>query len=109
MDSCSFPDEKFDITHIKDLYASPTKPYLGIWMSLETSMEDLTIETGKPIKRRIPIVSMLMEIDPAIPSHTPKNKTPSRRGPLELPNPISSPPQTRENPQKEHVRMMGRI
>ena len=81
MNSCGFADEKFDITHIKDLYASPTKLYLGIWMSLETSMEDLTIETGKPIKSRIPIVSMLMEIDPAIPSQTLKNKTPSRRGP----------------------------
>jgi hypothetical protein len=81
MDSCSFPDEKFDITHINDLYASPTKRYLGIWMPLGTSMEDLTIETGKPIKSRIPIVSMLTEIDPAIPSQTLKNKTPSRRGP----------------------------
>jgi hypothetical protein len=50
-DSCDF--KKFNVTYIEDLDISPMKPYLGIWMSLSTSMEDLTIEGGKPIKGKL--------------------------------------------------------
>jgi hypothetical protein len=79
-DSCDFTKEKFDITHIEELEVSPTKPYLGIWMSLGTVMEDLTIESGKPIKGDLHFFCLLTSLDPAILSQPSIQKKPPRRG-----------------------------
>jgi hypothetical protein len=61
-DSCDFTEKKFDISHIQGLEVSPIKPYIGIWMSLGTSHEDLTIEGGKPIKGMLPVISCLLSV-----------------------------------------------
>jgi hypothetical protein len=48
-------DHQFDIRHIRNLRASSELPYVGIWMSLRSHMNDLSIENSvsRPFTRKI--------------------------------------------------------
>ena len=49
LDTCRFTKDILDIKYIEGLEASPAKPFVGIWMSFRTTMQDLTFDGGSPI------------------------------------------------------------